>query len=469
MLFNSFQFLFFFCLVYFLYRKFSHKHQNILLLVSSYVFYGAWNWKFLSLIIISTLVDFYCGAHIHRSNKGQIRKKFLIISIIANLGILAVFKYYNFFVDSFSDLLSVFGLDYFTRSLNIILPVGISFYTFQTMSYTIDIYRKEIEPVKKLLDFGLFVAFFPQLVAGPIERAKHLLPQVTANRTISPAQVDQGLLLIFWGLFQKVFVADNLAKIVEPVFASNGHFDGITVLLALYAFAFQIYCDFAGYSNIARGLASLMGFDLMVNFNFPYTAKGPREFWKKWHISLSTWLRDYVYIPLGGNKNGSFMTYRNLFLTMFLGGLWHGAAWGFVVWGIYQGALLIGERFLNNFTKRGNALLWIVLKWIVFFHIVCIGWLLFRAKSLHQAYEMFLSILHVRNITNIIPSILTIRSLIVFLFPLIIFEYIQYKRKDLYWTFKNKWFTQAFVYAFLIFLFITFGSGGGNEFIYFQF
>ena len=337
MLFNSLQFIAFFIIVYSLYLLFNHRWQNYMLLAASYFFYGSWNWRFLSLILISTILDYFCGLAIDRQPGRKRKKLFLIISVTGNLTILGFFKYFNFFAHDFQLILARFGIPTHPLVLNIVLPVGISFYTFQTMSYTIDIYRGEMRPTRRFLDLALFVAFFPQLVAGPIERAKHLLPQIIKPRLITPRQFREGLWLIYWGFFLKVFVADNLAGIVDRVFAGAETISGIEVLLGLYAFAFQILGDFAGYSSIAIGLARLMGIDIMTNFLFPYFVTNPRDFWKNWHISLSTWLRDYLYIPLGGNRRGRLMTYRNILITMLLGGLWHGAAWTFVIWGGVSG------------------------------------------------------------------------------------------------------------------------------------
>src|SRR3989338_2546534 len=312
MVFNSLQFAIFFVVVYSLYLVLDHRAQNQMLLVASYIFYGAWDWRFLGLLFVTTLIDYLVALKIHATQDTGKRKFLLLISLISNLAILGFFKYFNFFTSSLHELLSVFGMPLSIRTLHIVLPVGISFYVFQSLSYTIDVYRRKLEPTKIFFDFALFVTYFPQLVAGPIERATHLLPQILKPRRFSLGQFYEGSYLIFWGLFQKVFVADNLAAIVNPVFAASPPYDGAKVLLALYAFAFQIYCDFAGYSNIARGLGRCMGFDIMVNFTLPYFAKNPREFWQRWHISLSQWLRDYLYVPLGGNRKGKFRTYLNM-------------------------------------------------------------------------------------------------------------------------------------------------------------
>lgn len=349
MLFNSFDFLLFFVVVFIVQRLLPHRQRNLFLLATSYFFYSCWDWRFLSLIMISTLVDFYCGRAIFGSNVNKIRKRYIVISILTNLGILGFFKYAGFFVDSANILISSLGHNPTSFHLNIVLPVGVSFYTFQTMSYTIDIYRKQVKPAENIIDFALFVAFFPQLVAGPIERAKNFLPQVLKKPVVSSSMIMEGGWLVFWGLFKKSVIADNMAIIVDQAFSSSSLAGG-DLLIAVYAFAIQIYCDFSGYSDMARGIAKMMGYNLMLNFKVPYFATNPSEFWRRWHISLSSWLRDYLYIPLGGNRNGRLQTYRNLFVTMLLGGLWHGAAWKFVLWGAYHGTLLALHRIMSKFS-----------------------------------------------------------------------------------------------------------------------
>lgn len=475
MLFNSVQFAIFFVIVYSLYLVFNHKRQNRMLLLASCIFYGAWDWRFLFLMFISICTDYFCSLNIDKSDSRPVRRRFLAISIVVNLSILGFFKYFNFFADTMQIFLNKFGIPVHMATLRIILPVGISFYTFQTMSYSCDVYRRELEPTKNFLDYALFVTYFPQLVAGPIMRAKDLLPQVLANRKVTLDKFYGGCHLILWGLFQKVFVADNLAKLVEPVFSSAPPYNGIAVLLALYAFAFQIFCDFAGYSNIARGLGKCMGFEIMINFNLPYFATNPSEFWRRWHISLSTWLRDYLYIPLGGNRKGTFATYRNLFLTMLLGGLWHGAAWTFVFWGIYQGMLLVIHRLLKPFLSIMPPLkgffigkIWFFVRVIFFFHLICIGWLLFRAQSMTQVYHMLHSLLFNFRFDYGIGINDMIIKTVLYSSILLIVQLMQYWKDDLMAIYKWR---PAYVAAFhaIIFYLITMYSSGGAEFIYFQF
>jgi D-alanyl-lipoteichoic acid acyltransferase DltB (MBOAT superfamily) len=307
------------------------------LLGASYFFYGWWDWRFLGLLVISTLVDFNVARYMPGAASRKGRKLLLLISIVVNLGILGFFKYYNFFAANLTELLSSLGWTLHPFTLNVILPLGISFYTLQTLGYTIDVYRGKMKPCVSLIDFSLFVSFFPQLVAGPIERASHLIPQLQKGRRVDYEMLRRGCFLILFGLFQKMVVADNLAVVVDRVFANPRAFSSYELVVGVYAFAFQIYCDFAGYSNIAIGTASLLGIDIMTNFNVPYSAGRIGEFWRRWHISLSTWLRDYLYITLGGNRTGNL--FFNLMITMLIVGLWHGASWNMLIWGGYPWAI----------------------------------------------------------------------------------------------------------------------------------
>jgi alginate O-acetyltransferase complex protein AlgI len=388
MYFNSFEFWIFFVFVLALVHLLPHRGQNVVLLVASYVFYGFWDWRFLSLIFFSTVVDYLVAPMAVPGRSDSSRKLALATSVAVNLGILGFFKYFNFFAESFADL---FGTtpgpnDVF---LNIVLPVGISFYTFQTMSYTFDVYAGRLKPVRSFLDFGLYVSFFPQLVAGPIERGARLIPQVVNPREINPEKMGSACYLIAWGLFKKIFIADTIAHPVNAVFASADP-TAPEVYLAVVGFAVQIYCDFSGYSDIARGLARLLGFELMLNFNLPYLARSPSDFWRRWHISLSTWLRDYLYIPLGGNRRGKWNTYRNLMITMLLGGLWHGAGYNFLLWGFYHGALLVLQRAFTDDRPAAAEPGRVVAALQVFgvFHLVLFGWLLFRVENMTQFARM---------------------------------------------------------------------------------
>jgi alginate O-acetyltransferase complex protein AlgI len=379
MLFHTVAFAIFFPCVFAAYvaLRRHRQAQNALLLAASYLFYGWWDWRFLFLIVGSTLVDFVVAKRIVAEPDDRTRRRWLMLSLFANLGTLGVFKYFDFFARSFAETLATVGVAVQPFTLGVILPVGISFYTFQTLSYTIDVYRRELEPSDSLLEVATFVAFFPQLVAGPIERAAHLLPQFAKARQVTASGLSTGLSLVVWGLFKKMVLADNAARLADPIFQNTAGRGGHEVAFATLAFALQIYGDFSGYSDIARGTARILGFDLRLNFALPYVSRDPSEFWRRWHISLSSWLRDYLYIPLGGNRRGT--TSRNLLITMLLGGLWHGARWNFVLWGAYHGVLLVGYRALR-LKPAANAPV-SLLRWALFFVLTLYGWLLFRAAT----------------------------------------------------------------------------------------
>jgi D-alanyl-lipoteichoic acid acyltransferase DltB (MBOAT superfamily) len=384
MLFNSGIFLQFFAaflLLYWLLRN-NLRARNILIVLASYLFYGWWDYRFLALLVFSSVLDYFVGLGISRQTDLRRRKLWLACSVVANLTILGFFKYFDFFILSFAALMKELNIAVSVHTLGIILPVGISFYTFQAMSYTIDVYRREIPATRSLINFLAYVSFFPQLVAGPIERAHHLLPQFDRTLSITRPMLLEGIWLMLWGMFKKVFIADNLDPLVAMVYGS-GSYSAPVVLLATIAFAFQIYCDFSGYSDIARGTARVLGFDIMFNFKLPYAAVSIREFWRRWHISLSTWLRDYLYISLGGNRAGKARTYANLWITMVLGGLWHGAAWNFVSWGMWHAVGLMLNRAFGDRTAglRPAARTTSFFSWLVTMSFVLYGWLLFRARS----------------------------------------------------------------------------------------
>ncbi|MFN1835201.1 MBOAT family protein [Balneola sp. MJW-20] len=452
-----------------------HRGQNILLLVASYIFYMTWDWRFISLILLSTIVDYYCGIQV-RDSKDK-KKFFVAVSMVVNLAVLGFFKYYNFFTENLVELTSVFGWQPDDLTLNIILPVGISFYTFQTMSYTIDIYRKEIEPERNILNFALFVSFFPQLVAGPIERAKNLLPQIQTKRIISKEMVRNGIWMIAWGFYLKIFIADNLAFVVDRVFATDEVIAGGEALFGIYAFAFQIFGDFAGYSSIAIGVGALMGFTLRTNFLFPYFVTNPQNFWHNWHISLSSWLRDYLYIPLGGNRGGEMMLYRNLFLTMLLGGIWHGAAWTFVIWGIYQGSILMVHRYYSPKFKKLGAFLkvntlpdsWVhAFKVLFMFQVTCFGWLIFRANSIDQILNFTYSIFF--NFMTITPATKYYFLLLCFYaIPLLLIQHFQIRFKSENTLDRFPAYARTLIYVGIYFCIIALGEYGTRQFIYFQF
>ena len=391
MLFNSLEFLLFlptiFVLYWFVFKN-QLRAQNILLLVASYVFYGWWDWRFLSLIVLSTAIDYFVGLQLEKTTESSKRKLLLGLSLTANLGMLGFFKYFNFFVQSWVDAWATVGVTMQGTTLEIILPVGISFYTFQTLSYTIDIYRKQLQPTKSFIDFAAFVTFFPQLVAGPIERASHLLPQFYKKRVFQYEQAVAGVQLIIWGMFKKVVVADNCAFFVNPIFENPAAFSSGELAVGMVFFAFQIYGDFSGYSDIAIGISKLFGFDLMVNFKFPYFSRDIAEFWRRWHISLSTWFRDYVYIPLGGSRGTKWFQLRNVFIIFLVSGFWHGANWTFILWGLLH-ALLFLPLLLGNWNRTNLASKsygWLdVLKIGTTFTLVCVAWVFFRADSLSLA------------------------------------------------------------------------------------
>ncbi len=408
MLFNSLVFLGFICVVFLVYPRLRLRGQNLFLLAASYVFYGYWDWRFNFLLLTSTIVDFVIGKKLHVSDNPGRRNLLLLASVGVNLGILGSFKYFNFFLDSAASLLSAIGLEPNLPVLRIILPVGISFYTFQTLSYTIDIYRKKIEPTRNFIDFALFVSFFPQLVAGPIERAANLLPQICRPRRITKERVLTGLNLVLLGYFKKIAIADTMAPIVNGVFADPSGMSSGQILTGVYAFALQIYGDFSGYTDIARGISRMLGFELMENFNAPYLSRNITEFWRRWHISLSSWLKDYLYISLGGNRLGKARTYINLMLTMFLGGLWHGAAWTFAVWGLLHGLLLAGHKRILGDNKidtswPGTASGWIadIVKIFVTFHTVVLLWVIFRAEDFSGAVALLKGLFQFRDITDV--------------------------------------------------------------------
>lgn len=412
MLFNSIAFAVFFSVVLILYPRLKLKAQNAFLLLASYVFYGYWDWRFTGLIFASTVLDFFVGRGIHKTEIARRQKALLALSLAGNLGILGFFKYFNFFVESAAWALSDFGLQPNIHFLNVVLPVGISFYTFQTLSYTIDIYRKKIDPTRSFLDFALFVSFFPQLVAGPIERAKNLLPQISKPRTMTQARTYSGLCLMLLGYFKKVAIADTLAPLVDAVFSAPSALSAGELWSGVIGFAFQIYGDFSGYSNIARGISRILGFELMENFNAPYLSRTITEFWRRWHVSLSSWLRDYLYISLGGNRRGKVRTYLNLMITMVLGGLWHGASWQFCIWGAMHGFYLSVHRLLLR--GRKPEPLWPtnrisrvieILKIFCTFLLVSLTWIFFRSERLTDAVTYIQGLLRFDGLRNLSPIV----------------------------------------------------------------
>ncbi|EDP69718.1 alginate O-acetylation protein [Flavobacteriales bacterium ALC-1] len=477
MFFNSIDFFVFLPIVFGLYWLIGSKRikeQNLLIAIASYVFYGWWDWRFLSLILFSTLVDYTIGLYLDKTEKLSKRKALLWISIGVNLGFLGFFKYYNFFIDSLVDSFTFFGKDLNINTLNIVLPVGISFYTFQTLSYTIDIYNKKLKPTKDFVGFMAFVSFFPQLVAGPIERATNLLPQFSKERSFNYAIAVDGLRQVLWGLFKKIVIADNCAKYANIIFSNHTEYNGSTLLLGAFFFAFQIYGDFSGYSDIAIGISRLFGFNLKRNFAFPYFSRDIAEFWRRWHISLSTWFRDYLYIPLGGSRGGTKMKIRNTFIIFVVSGFWHGANWTFIIWGalnaLYFLPLLLTNknRINTDLVAKGKyfpSLIEVGQMSITFF-LTLIAWIFFRADNVSHAISylqnLFTSSLFYK--IEIFPS--TILILVLFF---IITEWLG--RNGEYAIEKIDFIKQPIRWAFYISLIILMFSFTGEEqqFIYFQF
>lgn len=482
MLFNSLDFAFFLPLVFSLYWLFykSIKIQNIILVLASYYFYSCWDWRFLSLIVISTIVDYIVGLALSHEDSHKKRKALLWLSIIVNLGFLGFFKYYNFFIEQFIQSFSLFGVAIKGNSLNIILPVGISFYTFQTMSYTIDVYRKKIKATNDFIAFSSFVSFFPQLVAGPIERASNLLPQFSLKRRFSRADGVAGMQQILWGLFKKVVIADNCAEVANLVFNNSAEYSGSVLVLGALFFTFQIYGDFSGYSDIAIGTARLFGFRLMKNFSFPYFSRDIAEFWRRWHISLSSWFRDYVYIPLGGSRVSKRKNVRNVFIVFIISGLWHGANWTFIFWGLLNAVfflpLLLTDNNRNHLEIVAKGRLFPSIKElfsIAFtFLLTMLAWVFFRAETLSHAWSYLKgifskSLFETPQFEGNIQSTICI-ILLVFFIALEWFgregdfaiDYITKRQSRL-----KRWL----FYAFLIFLIGMYIPTNENAFIYFQF
>ena len=476
MLFNSIEFLLFFptifILYWFVFNK-NLKYQNSLILASSYVFYGWWDHRFLSLIFLSTIVDYVIGLNISNQSSKKKQKLLLWGSVLFNLSVLGFFKYYNFFVDSWVELFSSVGYEIKSVwTLNIILPVGISFYTFQTMSYTIDIYRKKLEPTKDFISFASFVSFFPQLVAGPIERASNLLPQILKKREFQHDQVIQGLKLILWGLFKKVVIADSLAPIVDDIFSNYQDFGGGTLWLGAIYFSFQIYCDFSGYSDIAIGTSKLLGFELMSNFKFPYFSRNIGEFWRRWHISLSTWFRDYLYIPLGGSQEGKWKSIRNIFIIFLVSGFWHGANWTFIFWGLFHSILFLPTFMFNknrNYTSSiiaANTLLPSLKEFInvvTTFLLVTIGWVFFRSESIGDSFSYLTSMIsNINIVTHLSPKINF------YILVLVLVDWTQrFDERNLFVTFPKLIF-RIFVIICVFLILINFKKES-QQFIYFDF
>lgn len=483
MLFNSLDFAIFLPIVFFLYWFVFNRNlkwQNLLVAAASYLFYGWWDWRFLSLIFFSTLVDYFVGVYLGTLTNKLHRKILVWISIVVNLGFLGFFKYYNFFLDNFKSAFSIVGYGLNASSLNIILPVGISFYTFQTLSYTIDVYKNRLEPAKDFISYCAFVSFFPQLVAGPIERATNLLPQFYRSRKFEYSKAVDGMRQILWGLFKKIVIADNCAIYANQIFENSGDLSGSTLLLGAIFFTFQIYGDFSGYSDIAIGTARLFGFNMMQNFAFPYFSRDIAEFWRRWHISLSTWFRDYLYIPLGGSRGGIWMKVRNTFIIFIVSGFWHGANWTFIVWGALNALfflpILLAKRNRQNMEIVAQHSYWPSLKELaqmsLTFGLTVLAWIFFRAENIGHAVS------YINGIFD--PSLFTIPyyegiGFAVKLIPIIILFFIiewvgrreKFGIENLRYIHNSK--VSWLIHSFLILLIGLYMYTSETNFIYFQF
>ncbi len=493
MLFNSLQYVVFFIIVVSLYFTLSHQYRWILLLAASYYFYMCWKAEYIILIIASTLIAYVTGILMGRESARQSRKKYLVLSIATNLSLLLLFKYFNFFNDNLREIFNSFNVFYGIPAFNLLLPVGISFYTFQTLSYSIDVYRGKRPPERSLGIFALYVSFFPQLVAGPIERSTRLLPQFFEKKNFDYYRVTSGLKIMAWGMFKKVVIADRLAVVVNRVYGSPEEFTGIAILIATFFFAYQIYCDFSGYSDIAIGTARVLGFDLMTNFQRPYFAGSIRGFWRRWHISLSTWFRDYLYIPLGGNQVRIVRHCTNLFIVFLICGLWHGANWTFIVWGALHGSFMVISVMTANLRARtvtASGLsklphLHRIVKTAITFILVCFGWVFFRAGNLNDAVYLINNSLKgigtlIQNISdtayvrNILGGLGVSRFDLKVSFLLILFlelVHLVQENDKLKARFQSApvW-TRWTAYYLLTVVFLLFGSfNSGQDFIYFQF
>jgi D-alanyl-lipoteichoic acid acyltransferase DltB (MBOAT superfamily) len=479
MLFNSAEFIIFFPIVVLLYFALPHKWRWGLLLTASYYFYMCWKAEYIILIIASTFIDYFAGHRMGQLKEKARRRKYLLLSLCTNLGLLFAFKYFNFFNESTRAIFNQFNLFYSVPAFSVLLPVGISFYTFQTLSYSIDVYRGNREPEKHLGVFALYVAFFPQLVAGPIERSTHLIPQFFEKHDFDYHRVTNGLKRMAWGLFKKVVIADRLALYVNQVYNNPTEYSGAHIWIATYFFAFQIFCDFSGYSDIAIGAAQVMGYRFMENFRRPYLAQNISEFWKRWHISLSTWFRDYLYIPLGGNRVGKWRWYYNLFIVFLISGLWHGANWTFIIWGALHGFHLIFS--IVSAKTREQLASWCrldsfpvahaYLKRIITFHLVCFAWIFFRANSVGDAFILIKNLFHFESFSNI-PLALGDSGMRIALLTILLMEIFHYTQEKISITrlvsrqhLAVRW---TCYYALLLGI-IIFGVFEESAFIYFQF
>ena len=478
MYFNSINFAIFLPIVFVLYwvlNKKSPKFQNLLLLGASYYFYASWDWRFLFLLMFSTLLDYYSGLQLQSNKNENTRKLWFWSSIVINLGFLAVFKYYNFFADSMALALSNLGFKVSLWSLKVILPVGISFYTFHGLSYVIDVYKRRIEPESNFVDYSLFVSFFPLLVAGPIERATHLLPQIKVRRSFDYTKAIDGLRQILWGLVKKVVIADQCAIYANDIFNNSANFSGSTLVMGAFFFAIQIYGDFSGYSDMALGTARLFGIELLQNFSYPYFSRDIAEFWRRWHISLSTWFKDYLYIPLGGSKGNTWSKVRNTFVVFLVSGFWHGANWTFVAWGALNALFIMPSILLktnrNNLNVVAQGKIFPTPKELMYmvitFSLTCFAWIFFRAENISHALQYISSMANASIFS--IPEVLPKKYFIVLLLFFVI-EWAGREQKFALEVFGLRWnrvFRWLFYYVLCIAIICM--SGEEEQFIYFQF
>jgi alginate O-acetyltransferase complex protein AlgI len=455
-------------LVVAIYWRLSHRYQNRFLLAFSYLFYGWWDWRFLGLIAASTVVDYYCARLIDSSASERRRKLALIASLVSNIGFLGFFKYFNFFSDSLHVALLSVGVDVSQRTLDILLPPGISFYTFQAIAYIVDVHARKLPATRNLLDYALFISFFPHLIAGPIQQPSHLLPQIQEPRKHNPDIFANGLMLILTGLFRKCVVADQCALLANAAFSGGFGPPSVGVVaVGAYAFAWQIYGDFSGYSNIARGSAQLLGFHFMVNFRQPYLSVSIQDFWRRWHISLSTWLRDYLYIPLGGNRAGKLKTRHNLLMTMLIGGLWHGANWTYVVWGLLHGLWLAAFRSsVSTDADQPPSRLVIWLKRVVVFHAICLTWIVFRAPSLGDAWVFIQGLGSMGSPQNLGAAFV---MLAMFSLPLLLMDILEDARGEEFLGERSSVAVQLVLASVLLSSILLFAANAQSAFIYFQF
>ncbi|PHN94575.1 membrane-bound O-acyltransferase family protein [Maribacter sp. 6B07] len=483
MLFNSWEYLFFLPVVFVIYWALSKKKvllQNILLLFASYTFYGFWDVRFLFLILASSLVDFYIGHKIYDNIQNPRKKKnWLTVSVVFNLGLLGTFKYFNFFVDSFIDLTQSIGIENSTYStLNIILPVGISFYTFQTLSYSLDIYYQKLRPTKDLIAFTAFVSFFPQLVAGPIERASNLLSQIGNERKFNYIQITDGLKLILWGLFKKIVIADSLAPIVDDIFLNYNNYSASTLVLGIVFFSFQVYGDFSGYSDIAIGSSKLFGIELRSNFKFPHFSRNVAEYWQRWHISLSTWFRHYMYIPMGGSRVSKLLSIRNIVIIFLVSGFWHGANWTFIIWGglhalFYIPVFLMGRNriYADNSIgeKSGIPTIIEMLQVLLTFALVSFSRIFFRSPTVTDAFAYLKRIMTEVNFENYLhPKGYRMIDFFILIIAFTLYEYLIRNDERRPFKFKYKG-ARTMIYSLMILAMILFYDNTGRSFIYFQF